>query len=372
MLRTVIIDDEIPNLKLLERMLLKFESINLVNKYTSSSNLLKNIKTDQPEIVFLDIEMPKISGIELAEKILDLNINPIIIFVTAYNQYALEAFRVNALDYIVKPVNVDKISRVLSKIECISTISNQIKNSSMNSITTIECFGNFFIRNKDNKIITWATSHVEELFAYLLCHTKDPIDKWKLAELLWPESNPKSASTNIHTAIYRLKKTLSNNNIPIQVKRNNLGYWLELKNVKCDLHILEQLNTFILDEYPIHYLEDIFYNYHGRLFEKKGYVWSISLNNEYENKILDISYFLSSYYENNLDSVMQLKFLKTMLKIFPAEEFFVEKLMLIYRVHQNLKGICDTYMCHQDYLLEIYGLAPSQKITECYHKLLSE
>ncbi|MBK7123185.1 MAG: response regulator [Chitinophagaceae bacterium] len=72
---------------------------------------MNDIEKLQPDLLFLDIEMPGMNGFEMLEKILHLNFS--IIFITAYNQYALKAFRFNALDYLVKPIaSIDLIEAV--------------------------------------------------------------------------------------------------------------------------------------------------------------------------------------------------------------------------------------------------------------------
>ena len=115
-LKTIIIDDEPDSVDLLELELAKScPQVEVIATYNSSVKALKKIEALQPDLLFLDIEMPVINGFELLEKILHLNFS--VIFITAYNQYALKAFRFNALDYLVKPIEASDLIEAVTKAE---------------------------------------------------------------------------------------------------------------------------------------------------------------------------------------------------------------------------------------------------------------
>jgi two-component system, LytTR family, response regulator len=114
LLKTIIIDDEPDSIKLLELQLTQHcPEIEIAGTYTSSVKALPGIEKIQPDLIFLDIEMPVMNGFELLEKILHLHFS--VIFITAYNQYALKAFRFNAVDYLVKPVDADDLTQAVLK-----------------------------------------------------------------------------------------------------------------------------------------------------------------------------------------------------------------------------------------------------------------
>lgn len=112
-LRTVIIDDEHDSIQLLSMQLKQLHSINLVATFTDAVKALEEIELLNIDLLFLDIEMPVMNGFEFIEKIMHLNLN--IVFVTAYNQFALKAFRFNALDYLLKPVDMADLKSVVDK-----------------------------------------------------------------------------------------------------------------------------------------------------------------------------------------------------------------------------------------------------------------
>lgn len=113
-LKAIIVDDEPDSIKLLSLQLSQHcPEVEVAGMYTSSVKALPAIEKIQPDLVFLDIEMPVMNGFELLEKILHLPFG--IIFITAYNQYALKAFRFNAVDYLVKPIDAEDLREAVRK-----------------------------------------------------------------------------------------------------------------------------------------------------------------------------------------------------------------------------------------------------------------
>lgn len=116
MLKTIIVDDERPALKVLEFLLKQYENIEIVEIFTDIHKMFEKIKKDSIDLIFLDIEMPNMNGIEVAERILKIDSHIQIVFVTAYNNYAIEAFEMNVVDYIVKPVLKRRLDKTIKRI----------------------------------------------------------------------------------------------------------------------------------------------------------------------------------------------------------------------------------------------------------------
>lgn len=115
-MRTIIIDDEPDSVGLLQlRLKQHFPQVHIVATFTSSVEALRSLEGLRPQLVFLDIEMPVMNGFELLSQLTRTDFS--IIFVTAYNQFAIRAFKFNALDYLVKPVNIEDLALAISKAE---------------------------------------------------------------------------------------------------------------------------------------------------------------------------------------------------------------------------------------------------------------
>ena len=110
----ILVDDEISNLKGLERKLEHlFPEIDIIHSFQSPEEAIEGIKNTPPDILFLDIEMPRINGFQLLTQLKEIAFKTI--FVTAYNTYAIEAFKQNALDYILKPIDNDELKLAVNK-----------------------------------------------------------------------------------------------------------------------------------------------------------------------------------------------------------------------------------------------------------------
>lgn len=115
-LRTIIIDDEPDGVHLLQMQLQQHcPQALVVGSYTNAVKALEEIGSLKPDLLFLDIEMPLLNGFELLEKLSPIHFN--IVFVTGYNQFALKAFKFNALDYLVKPVDTAELIEAVAKAE---------------------------------------------------------------------------------------------------------------------------------------------------------------------------------------------------------------------------------------------------------------
>ena len=112
MIKTIIVEDEKLARDLIKDYLQNHEDFELIGEYEDGFSGLKAINEMKPDLIFLDIQMPKLTGFEMLEV---LEHHPAIIFTTAYDQYALKAFEHNALDYLLKPYSKDRFDEALGK-----------------------------------------------------------------------------------------------------------------------------------------------------------------------------------------------------------------------------------------------------------------
>lgn len=115
-MRTAILDDEPLILEQLKFILHQFPEIELVWESTSPFDTLEHLDETTPDVIFSDISMPELNGLEFAERVWKKDSDIKIVFITAYDDYAIDAYRVNTIDYITKPVTSQKIRRTLEKI----------------------------------------------------------------------------------------------------------------------------------------------------------------------------------------------------------------------------------------------------------------
>ena len=111
-IRAIIIDDETLGRDIIKNYLAKHDHIDLLAECSNGFDALKQINELKPDLIFLDIQMPKLTGFEMLELLED---PPVIIFTTAFDQYALKAFEVNATDYLLKPFSESRFAEALEK-----------------------------------------------------------------------------------------------------------------------------------------------------------------------------------------------------------------------------------------------------------------
>lgn len=113
-MKAVIIDDESLARQIVQKHLANFPEIKVIATCADGFEGLKAIQEHQPELVFLDIQMPKITGFEMLELLEDKE-KPYVIFTTAFDQFALKAFEINALDYLLKPFSKERFNQAIER-----------------------------------------------------------------------------------------------------------------------------------------------------------------------------------------------------------------------------------------------------------------
>jgi two-component system LytT family response regulator len=119
-LRAYIVDDEPLAIERLKRLLAPFTQIEIAGTSSDPVKAIEQLENDPIDVLFLDIQMPGINGFELLSR---LKVQPFVIFTTAFDEYALRAFEVNSIDYLLKPIEVAQLERALKKLERLRPIA---------------------------------------------------------------------------------------------------------------------------------------------------------------------------------------------------------------------------------------------------------
>jgi two-component system LytT family response regulator len=114
MITAIIIEDEKPARDLVKRFLEFFPDLELIGEYDNGFDGLKGINEMKPRVIFLDVQMPKLTGFEMLEV---MDHHPEIIFTTAYDQFAIQAFEQNAVDYLLKPFSKDRFGEAIERLK---------------------------------------------------------------------------------------------------------------------------------------------------------------------------------------------------------------------------------------------------------------
>ena len=221
-MKILLVDDEELQLLRLENACKK---VLPESEFFSFTNPLKVVESNiNFDLAFLDIEMPGLNGIQLAKKLKSINPKIRVIFVTAYNSYALEAYRVHASGYITKPVNENKIKVEIDELDNVINLKSEKK-------LQVKCFGNFEVFYKGNPV-KFSYQKSKEVFAYLIDREGSSINVNELNAVLWEEDH-KSYLRNLIADIKQTLKSIDCEDIFI--KKFN-GYSIDVNKIDCDAY----------------------------------------------------------------------------------------------------------------------------------------
>ena len=174
-IKAILVDDEEGARDVLENLLLRFcPEVNLIAKCENVLQAVEVIKREQPDLVFLDIEMPNYSGFEIVTFFKEINFE--IIFVTAYDQYAIRAFDVAAIDYLLKPVDIERLKNAVARVvqqknieqqsQRLSILSNTLDSKQLKNIVITD-------KGQQNIIAIDSIIAIEAQESYCTIHTSD-------------------------------------------------------------------------------------------------------------------------------------------------------------------------------------------------------
>lgn len=154
MIKIVLVDDEKAAVEELEYLLGKHEDVQIIGAYTDPKKALEKILIIDTDVVFLDISMPEIDGFVLAETLLKLKKPPFIVFVTAYDEFAINAFEINAVDYLLKPIEEERLNRTILRIR------EKLKNKSKIQSEVNMLVKNRYAEKKPSKLPLWKNDRI--------------------------------------------------------------------------------------------------------------------------------------------------------------------------------------------------------------------
>ncbi|WP_458124680.1 response regulator [Paenibacillus sp. Z3-2] len=278
-MRMILVDDEYLALSRLNKLLQEREDCEVIGSFLTAEEAIDHIERHLPEIVFMDIQMPGMNGIEATERIHEVSPETEVIFTTAHNEHALTAYGLEVLDYIMKPVTRDRLEKTMKIYQrrCVPNSPNMAEKPSM----VIRCLGMLQVQTHPNeppKHMKFRTSKIRELFAYLLHHRNKRIKRDKLLELLWPELDEKRGISNLHSGIHRLRSMMNEfmGEDKMSIRYQQFGYLLETGEFRVDveewegrLNRLSPLSSTTMVEH-----RQTSDQYEGKYYGEDDYVWA--------------------------------------------------------------------------------------------------
>lgn len=154
MVKIVLVDDERPALEELTYLLKEYDFIQIIGAYTDPKVALEVLHKTKVDVVFLDISMPEMNGFMLAEALLKLSLPPLIVFATAFDDFAIQAFEIHAVDYILKPLSEERLDHTIQHIE------EQLKHKRDNLVPIKELIATNQNPIKHEKLPVWKNDRI--------------------------------------------------------------------------------------------------------------------------------------------------------------------------------------------------------------------
>lgn len=371
-MKAILVDDEQLALDFLAYHLSKMPDVEIAGTFSDPITAKEKILQTEVDVVFMDIHMPEISGIELAEQLLESKPRLNIVFVTAYDDYAIKAFELNALDYIMKPIGKDRLERTVERLR------NQLNRATVASAPATDgprpirmtLFKHVRLEDETGQLapIRWRTNKAQELFLYLLQHRAQLVRKSVLIELLWPENDPVKAYAQLYTTIYHIRKKLEPYTAYFQLSNAMDGYMLHVENVLMDV---EQWQQFQNAGVPLHagtigeyeQMEGLFA---GEYLEDYDYVWAEQERYRLSESWLRLALQMAEWYGQNGEWEKSEALYGKICTLQPLTEEAHFALMKIYASRHNHVSVHRQYDMLKVLMQEELGIQPSPHISNWY------
>lgn len=362
MLRVYIVDDDLPSIKIIEYFLKTYDMVEVVGTFTNPLNALENFLADSPQLVFLDINMGQMNGMDAAERFIGINPETDIIFTTAYDHFAVDAFEINAADYLVKPIIKARFDKSMDRILRKSDRENPDKQLCIN------CFGKFSICMQNEEPIKWRTEKSKELAALLIYNDGRVVSRDEIIELLWPETDIDRAIRYLHNSIYYIRKSLESCAIGrSSIKISGSYSMLIADHVSYDYRTFNALSG--KAEKDARVLEELIALSSNDFMEGEDWSWAVIERENIEEKCLDTIVKLSTLLIRNKDYGKAEEILKRAYNKNPYDERITTLLIKLYiNANQKIKAMMH-FNTYSELIQNELGIHPGKFIKELINSI---
>ncbi|MCD9020823.1 response regulator [Cohnella silvisoli] len=366
-MKVIVIDDENLALESMVRMLQRFD-VEVAGTFQDPREALKHHESLGAEVAFMDIEMPEMNGLELASRLQSVNPELHIVFVTAYEQYAIEAFEMAAVDYLLKPIQLKRLDITLKRLQAMRPGSG--RESREQSVTKLRLFHHMsFLDSQGGSLeIPWRTTKAKELFAYMIHLGDRTPNKDELLDRIWPDVHIEKAVTLLHTTIYQIRQTLKNACIPLRIEYKEGRYCLDLASgMQVDTRMWEMAVREAANEgnpEKMHHL--LLTEYRGDYLETEGYLWAESERERLRALWLEHALKNASQMETSALFSNAISLHQQIQERFPEIEESYFGLMRLFDKLGNTSEVQHQYANLTRMLAADFGMHPDESITKWF------
>ncbi|WP_239616359.1 response regulator [Cohnella mopanensis] len=376
-MKVILVDDEPVMHLIMRKMLVKLPEVQVAGAFTDTRSAAAFLNENADiGLAFVDISMQGESGLAFAAEMEQAGCRAQIVFVTSHKQYALQAFELSVVDYLVKPVSQERLERTVNRILAgRDSFHARLREDSVASGArelVITALGDFSIQNESGRV-KWISSKSAELFAYLLLYRGKRVARSRLITDIFGGMTRDNAEKYLNTTVYQLRKSLEPFGMRETVRSENDGYVLELGHAVIDYESFEQQASQPVSIEPgnVERLLHVERLYTGDLFGSKAYVWAIHETERLTELYASFVTRLSEVLLSQRNTTAAHKLLAKLHVRNPLDEMVVRLLMKIHAQEGNKKALNAQYTDYVKLLSRELGIRPSKELLLMYDSLVS-
>lgn len=361
-LKIMLVDDERLALVQLEKALRSIaepllETIEIVTLQNpvEAMELAERLK---PQVAFLDIHMPELSGLQVAEQLQERFPHVNIVFLTAYDHYAIKAFELNAIDYLLKPLVKQRLEKTFQRLLLRATLLQENEGQDMGQESKVLLNSRTILVGKPGRppeLPKWRTTKAQELFAYLLMRRGEAVHKSTILDLMLPELDKKRAMTQLYTVIYQIRQCLQALDLDVTISNVSIqeSYILRLgENVTVETEQWERKITQARENLPAGYeaIAELLSEHDGGYLRDHDYLWAEQERERVRQLWLGQARLLAGYLEEQGRLEEQLRLLE---RIQTLDPFHEAEGLAVLTIHDRL-GQYDRVLSYYNYLEAVF------------------
>lgn len=367
MLRAIIVDDEELSVKRLKRILSESGEIDVRRTFLNPMDAFEFVKMNPIDIAFLDISMPGISGIGLSNHLSEHDDRIDVVFVSGYEDYAIQAFEISALDYLLKPVTTERVSITLDKIR------RRHRKASVQPTLEVQLFDGLKIyrRSQKKELLKMRSPKTEELFAFLIY--KGTVSREEIIDTLWKDLEPEKAWKNLNSTLYYVRKAISESDIGNVILTGKNEIQIVETSISCDLYQFEQLMKQIRrsPERSIDIIEQVEALYTGPLLKGKAYEWISEKALRLEQNYIEILELAARFHLKHNQVHQSLTYFEEILKLDAFREDITHEVIRLYIELGRTNEALRQFRMLEELLREELGTKPDSLTEALIQKLKS-
>ncbi len=371
-MKAILVDDEPAMHLILRKMLAKLPEVRVEAAFTDAKAAAAFLRENEDiGLAFVDISMAGESGLAFAASTNASGSSVQIVFVTSHKEYALEAFELSVLDYLVKPVTQERLQRTVQRAVAATRASRRSGPAAgVTGKTVVTVLGDVVVSNEAGRV-KWISRKCAELFAYLLLHRGRRIPRSRLIADIFGGMNHEQALKYLNTSVYQLRKSLEPLGLREIVRSENDGYALELAadcSVDCEEFEKQAHRLEIITADNAEHAQRIERSYTGELFGDRGYVWAVHETDRYAELYASLAGRLAEAHLSMRNPESALSLLMKLNRLNPLDESVVRLLMLTRERIGDSNGISALYADYVRLLDRELGIRPSEELIGYYEE----